>query len=133
MGSSNSTPGVERLFDGTAGLIDLRPYTKTDISNDFCNVFYNMGRSGDKHIFIWYLNEYWYIGKIYREKFINAHNANEVIVTMFSGRRYIIFKDLNFYDIPIPYKDIEEFIMNTKMYFSPIIAKENRSLTYPEY
>lgn len=121
MGSILSTPSVERLFDGTASIIDLRPFTRTNNYNCFCNVFYVNSINKCSHLFIFYLDNYWYLGKVFNEKLIDDHNANESELLMVSGRRYLIHKNIPSYNIPDLYKDVESNIYNKITYISPII------------
>lgn len=126
MGQIFSTPGVERLFDGTADTIDLRPFTTTFTEENSCNVFYCVSDSGGKHLFIFYLDVYWYLGKVVTENYLDDHNPNESIVKVKSGRKYVIYKCLYEFRAPLHHKDVEDFIKNTKVYFpieTPLITR----------
>lgn len=121
MGSVISTPGVERIFDGTIERIDLRLFTKTNRNTNVCNTFY-VSNSNYFYLFIEYLTELWYLGRIVEKKFVDEHNPNESIVLMDSGREYIIHDCLPVYDKPTSFKRLEMFIANTIM-FSPRCVK----------
>lgn len=108
---SKSEFGVERIFDGSVKVIDLRKFTETTLK---CNVFYTNGLMSDVYLFIYYLKDFWYLGKIVSEKLIDENNPNESIILTNSGRQYLIHKNIPFYDIPENCKELDLFITNTK-------------------
>lgn len=122
MGSYLSTPGIERLFDGTVTCVDLRSYTRTNPVNNKCNVFY-VNVDNKICLFVFYLGDYWNLGIVFDEKLIDDKNGNESELLMNSGRRFLIHKNINFELLPSTYKHVDSYIINEIKYRSLKINK----------
>lgn len=97
MGNYFTYYGIERIFDKDTKIIDLRLYTKTD-KNGFCNVFYTI-ISNRQFLVIYHLSQYFSLGYVVENKENDPLNPNHSIVTVNSGRKYIIHTHIDSKDM----------------------------------
>lgn len=97
MGGLFSVCGVERLIDPSVSVIDLRSHTKTDRWSNY-NPVYIMLADNKRYLFVDYFGVIYNLGPVINMHPIDSSNANESVITMQNGRRYIVYTYLNEYD-----------------------------------
>lgn len=91
MGNNIKPYGIERIFDKSIDIIDLRMFLKSD-TDGYCNVFFFQKNNSSEYTYlmILFLDEFWCLGIIINKEYPDKYNPNIYIITVDNGRKYIV-------------------------------------------
>lgn len=115
MGVGVSMHSVDRLFDATVETIDLRTFIMTGPSTSMPNVTI-YSTDTEQFLFLWYLGDYWNLGKIVKTHYVSSYTLSESVVTVATGRKYVIYTDVPILEKPGFYRNIDDHIKVEPVY-----------------